>query len=514
MKLRVLRHSLRGGRGVLYGIGVCWGIVAGVVCAGLIGAHPGPVTVGTDIASALFAVWTLGWLCGPILTGGGDETLRPENFALLPIRPVVLARGLLGASMVGAPPLATLLAFSGLLFLALPVGAGTAGVAVVAVGLQLALAVLLSRAVVAGLGALLGTRKGKDLGVLLAALVGLLYLPAQALFNALGPLVVGQTSAVLTGTLRALPTGWGPAAVAASSTGDWTAALAWLGALAVLDGLLLLAWSRLLVRRLTTGGSTGGARGSGPVDGGRRWSPKPAGPLGAVIDKELRMWWRDARRRAALVSGILLGLLLPFLGHTGSPKLAASALWIVFFAAMQASNLYGYDGTSVWQTLTTPGAARFDVRGRQWAWTLIVGPVTLVAAVVLPLVTDSPGAYPWVLSLAPALLGGGAGTVVLVSVLAPAPLPTQRQGNPFAASTRLGGFGVAMSRVALSLLQLAAALPVLVLLAVGEIADLPVVTWLAVPVGVASGVGTAWWWGRRAHRRLADRGPELLAALR
>jgi len=194
MKLRVLRHSLRGGRGVLYGIGVCWGIVAGVVCAGLIGAHPGPVTVGTDIASALFAVWTLGWLCGPILTGGGDETLRPENFALLPIRPVVLARGLLGASLVGAPPLATLLAFSGLVFAALPAGPGAAGIAVLAVGLQLALAVLLSRAVVAGLGALLGTRRGKDLGVILAALVGLLYLPAQALFRTLGPVVVGQTS--------------------------------------------------------------------------------------------------------------------------------------------------------------------------------------------------------------------------------------------------------------------------------------------------------------------------------
>ena len=32
--------------------------------------------------------------------------------------------------------------------------------------------------------------------------------------------------------------------------------------------------------------------------------------------------------------------------------------------------------------------------------------------------------------------------------------------------------------------------------------------------GVASGVTTAWWWGRGAHRRLAERGPELLAALR
>ncbi|HEX4362738.1 MAG TPA: hypothetical protein VH141_34730 [Pseudonocardia sp.] len=83
-----------------------------------------------------------------------------------------------------------------------------------------------------------------------------------------------------------------------------------LGALAVLDGLLLLAWSRLLVRRLTTSGSAGGVRGS------------------------------------------------------GSSSLGIAALWIAFFAAMQVGNLYGFDGTSVWQALTTPGAARFDVRGR------------------------------------------------------------------------------------------------------------------------------------------------------
>ena len=513
MKLRVLRHSLRGGRGVAYGIGMGWGVLAGVFTAVLIGAYPGSVTVGTDIASALIAVWTLGWLFGPILTGGGDETLRPENFALLPIRPVALARGLLAASLFGAPPIATLLAFSGLVFVALPGGPAAGGVAVLAVGLQLALAILLSRAVIAGLGVLLGSRRGKDLGVVLAALVGLAYLPAQALFSALGPVVVDQTSPLLTGLLRGLPTGWGPAAVAASVAGNWVPALAWLAALAVLDGLLLVVWSRLLVRRLTTSGSAGGVRGSGPVDGRRQWW-LPTAPLGAVIDKELRLWWRDARRRAALATAILLGLLLPFLSHTGSPSLAAGALWIAFFAAMQVTNLYAFDGTSVWQTLSTPGAARFDVRGRQWAWALIVGPVALVAALVLPGVTDRPGVYPWVLALLPALLGGGAGTVVLVSVWTPAAMPVQRGGNPFAASGQLSGFGLAMRRLAMSLLQLAAALPPLVPLAIGALADLPAVTWLAVPVGVLSGLGTAWWWGRLAYRRLAERGPELLAALR
>jgi ABC-2 type transport system permease protein len=167
MKLRVLRHSLRGARGAVFGFGAFCGLVAALVCAAFIGFHPGGMRVGADIASALFAVWTLGWLFGPIMTGGGDETLRPENFALLPIRRAHLAFGLLGAATVGIAPAATLLAFCGLVVAAIPLGIMAVLVAALAVVLQLALAILLSRVLVAAVGALLGSRRGKDLGVLL-----------------------------------------------------------------------------------------------------------------------------------------------------------------------------------------------------------------------------------------------------------------------------------------------------------------------------------------------------------
>ena len=86
MKLRVLRNSLRGAAAASFVIGGIVGLGVAVACVLFTAVHPGGITVGTDIASAFFAVWTLGWLLGPILTGGGDETLRPENFALLPIR--------------------------------------------------------------------------------------------------------------------------------------------------------------------------------------------------------------------------------------------------------------------------------------------------------------------------------------------------------------------------------------------------------------------------------------------
>jgi ABC-2 type transport system permease protein len=528
MKLRVLRHSLRGGRGVIFGIGALWGVAAGVFCTVLIANHPGGLTVGTDVASVLFAVWTLGWLFGPVLTGGGDETLRPENFALLPIRPATLAGGLLAAALVGVAPLVTLIAFTGLVFAAVPGGPVAVLVAVLAVGLQLALAVLLSRVVIGGLGALLGSRRGKDLGVLLAALVGLAYLPAREAFNALGPVVTGQSAPVFTAALRFLPTGWGPTAVAASADRDWPLALGLLLALAALDGLLVLAWSRLLERRLTTSqsagaprrsagvGGVGARRGVVGVVGGTRRGLLPASPLGAVIGKELRMWWRDARRRALLFTSIVLGLILPatsWIGSGGPHSLAYSALWIAFFAALQISNLYGFDGSAVWQTLVTPGAARADVRGRQWAWALIVGPAALAAALVLPWATGTPAAYPWVLALVPALIGGGAGTIVLVSVRAPSAMPTGKQSNPFTGNGQLG-FGLALARMAMALLQVLAVIPPVLVLALGALGVLAGATWLAVGVGVLSGIGAAWWMGRLAYQRLAERGPELLAAVR
>jgi ABC-2 type transport system permease protein len=518
MKARVLRNSLRGRAGASFAIGGVVGLLVASIGVVLIAGQAGGITVGTDVASALFAIWMLGWLFGPILTGGGDETLRPENFVLLPLRPHQLAVGLLGASLVGVSPPVTLLLFSGLVLVALPAGALTVLVAVLAVAAQLALVVLLSRVVIAGLGDLLGSRRGKDLGVLLGALVGLAYLPARWVFEQLGPIVVGQSSPALTATLRALPSGWGPNAVAAAAAHDWLTAIAWLLALAVLDAVLVVAWSRLLVRRLTSGGSPAGPRRTGRRDArALRRTLLPDSPLGAVIGKELTLWRRDAQRRTMMLVSIVIGLLLPAFSLTqggGASGLGFSALWIVVFATMQVSNLYGMDGTAVWQTLTTPGAARADVRGRQWAWALVVGPVAVVAALVLPGVTGATSSYPWVLALVPALVGAGAGTVLRASVESPYPMPNGKARNPLGGGRSGGGVAAVLRRMLLMLVQLVVTVPVVVVLVLGTTGVLPAATWLAIPFGVACGTGAAWWWGRRAHRGLELRGPEVLAALR
>src|SRR5690606_3526253 len=78
---------------------------------------------GAELLAAGYAVWLLGWLLGPIFTGGGDETVRPEFFTPLGLPPRRLAAGLLTAAFVGAGPALSLLALGGLVVL----GAGRDG---------------------------------------------------------------------------------------------------------------------------------------------------------------------------------------------------------------------------------------------------------------------------------------------------------------------------------------------------------------------------------------------------
>lgn len=508
MKLRVLRHSLRGTQAGLTGAGALVGLCAAVVTILVATMDFGRPGVGVDVLAAVYLLWTVGWLFGPVFTGGGDETLRPEHFAALPITPRRLAGGLLGAAFAGVPAIVTFLAFTGLVVLA--DGAAATVVALVVLPLQLVFVVLLSRVVMAGLGAVLRSRRGRDLGVLLAALVGLSGFAIQAALNTVGPLLVEGGSPALSTVLRVLPSGWGVVAVGAAADGQWPLVLGCVAALLVVVAGLLALWGVLLERRTTrVAVSIGPRRGRTRSGIGHRLPPTR---IGAVAGKELRTWARDARRRVALLSMLIVGVVVGVVpaitgGDTG--PLPFAGLVVVTMACLLAGNLYGMDGSALWHTLVVPGAEAVDVRGRQLAWLLIVGPVTLVLALVLPGVTD-PGLYPWVVGLAPALLGGGAGLIMVLSVYLAYPMPDQR-ASPFAAGGN-PGLVRGLMQLAIALLLGVVALPEIAILALGS--GTPAVQWLALPVGI--GVGVLCWWGLGglAQRRLAGKGPELLAQVR
>ncbi|MEC3980787.1 hypothetical protein [Amycolatopsis sp. H20-H5] len=518
LKLRVLRNSLRGRQIVGMIVGGILGLFLAVftVFAGLVPFDEARTSV--DVLASLYAVWAIGWILAPVATGGGDDTLRPEHFALLPIGRRKLAVGLLAASFVGVTALVSLVAFLGLVTYGLRLGTGPALVGLVFALLQLVFVVLAYRLMMAALGALLTSRKGKELGVLLVALTGLSGVAINYVASSLGPAIVDGRVPALATTVRILPSGWGTLAVRAAGDGDWGIVAGLLAGLAALIAVMLLGWGALLAKRVTSPSFRGASRSKAAEPGKRaRRSLLPETPIGAVAGKELRTWWRDARRRVALLSTVMIGVVIAVVpslsGGSRAVMLPYVALYVVFFASMQSGNLYGFDGSALWHTLVVPGAERADIRGRQLAWALIVAPVALLLALVLPGVTGTPSAYPWVLGLVPALVGGGAGVLMLQSVYIAYPLPDpRRNSSPWSSGGRPGCARVLLM-LSVSLLLVVAAIPVVAVLVAGSVLHSPVLRWAGIPVGVLTGTALAWWWGWHAQQRLAARGPELLSTV-
>ena len=95
-----------------------------------------------------------------------------------------------------------------------------------------------------------------------------------------------------------------------------------------------------------------------------------------------------------------------------------------------------------------------------------------------------------------------------VYALVPVLEPKQRTGNPLEAGP---AFGLVLGVLMLVLLT---AVPPAAVASAGAVLGAAWLTWLAVPVGLATGAGLAIWGARQAERRLRAAGPELLAAMR
>jgi ABC-2 type transport system permease protein len=335
----------------------------------------------------------------------------------------------------------------------------------------------------------------------LIALTGQSWVP----FAALGgnhPLV-GQVPEALATALRALPFGWPLVAVEAADRGDWQLALAALAGLVALVLVLLSAWARLLARPTAL-----------PLiqASGRRRSQRavrPGTPLRAVVRRELRTWSRDLLRihlmSFALVYGLTYVLLPLMIGTTGYFPL--TGIIVAVMAAACSAHLYSSDGTALWLTLMNPGAERADVRGRQLAWLLAVAPVGVALTVAGVLASGHAWTWPVVTALLPAVLGGGAGVLVLVSVFVPVRMldPHRRGANPGQDSGPIAGtIWLAILTTALT------AAPALAVVIAGTVRQDATLQWAGTPVGLLTGAGLAWGLGRLATRRLAARGPELL----
>ena len=194
LKLRLLRNGLRGNalRAVAFALGCAYALGIGTaIAAGFLSLQHR--TDDLEVIVELVAVAAvLGWAALPLLGFGSDETLDPSRLALLPLSRDEMVGGLLGAALVGPAGAATTIGLAGATIALLPASPG-AIVVVVAAAVQLAMCAALSRSLVTSLSAVLRSRRGRDLRIVLIALIA--FAP-EALRLAIGDRSFGDVSAL------------------------------------------------------------------------------------------------------------------------------------------------------------------------------------------------------------------------------------------------------------------------------------------------------------------------------
>ena len=130
------------------------------------------------------------------------------------------------------------------------------------------------------------------------------------------------------------------------------------------------------------------------------------GPFAAIMARESRFWWRDGRRRAALVSILVASAVLPVVFSIGTgqsgPDVTGglSALGFTFAISMAGTmggmllgNQFGYDGSAYAAHLLSRVPGSTELRARAAAAALVTLPAQ-IAVVVAVAVLGEPGHVP------------------------------------------------------------------------------------------------------------------------
>ncbi|WP_329218384.1 transporter [Streptomyces sp. NBC_01485] len=516
LKLSLLRNGLKqsGGRRAAYiASAVVTLLFAALQLLGLIALRGHDHAV--SLVVLLVAVLGLGWAVMPLFFPSGDETLDPTRLVMLPLRPRPLVRALLAASLVGIGPLFTLLMLVGSV-VSVAHGAAAWAVAVLAVALGLLVCVALARAVAAANIRLLSSRKGRDLAVLsgLVIAVGVQVLNFGA--QRLGTSGLGQLDPAAA-VLRWLPPASAVGAVDSVSKGAYGVAVAQLAVSAAGLALLVAAWARSLTRLMTSpDGST--LQAAEPAARDRRNSAGPArllpgGRTGTVMERSLRYIWRDPKTKAAWVTSLAIGLIVPVFNAvqgTGSIYFACFAAGML---GVQMYNQFGQDTSAFWMvalTISSPRDAYVELRARALALLLITLPyATLVTVLTTALLGDWPK-LPEALGLSLALLGAMLATGAWTSARFPYSIPSEGHKNVAPGQAGLAWIAIFGGMVAAALLC-APVIALTIWLNVSAGGDSW--TWLLLPVGAVYGTAITVLGLRLAAPSTAQRLPEILTAV-
>jgi ABC-2 type transport system permease protein len=466
-------------------------------------------TAQRDLLSLAVTAWLVGWALAPAIA---DAALLPaRSIAFLGLPRFRVAAGLLAAIIVGVPGAVTALALGALPVFAGRVTGGEVGplatVAVVPViGLLLTLAGLLS--VLSG--RLFSTLSSTRLGAVVAGVVvGLLLVSTQwgwIVLVAIESVWTAGFSEGFSDVVAAMPPSWGVRAAAAVADGNIAGYLGYSTALGALDAMLFAAWSLVAVRpgrRLTVRAARHPAAARRRVDRPRRMLP-PA--VRSVVRRELLGWARAVTRIQAMAASVVFALAtaalpLMFDSHALLPW---AGVFAVAMLTATTSNLLAEDGTALWLTIQVPQAVAAEVRGRQLTWSLVAAAVSIPVAVV-GLSAGDGDSWPLVATAAMIVAGGGIVGWLGIVALVPVADPRATRDRPLEHGDVFG-----QSLIALLFIGVVAAGPI----ALAVITPTPVASVAVAALVVGLAFALAWWLGRLATSRLAERGPELLVMMR
>lgn len=512
LRWRLMRNRLRKGGTVMFVITVTvasLGALAGFATFALARLADDPLQREATAIAGVGSI-LLGWIILPLMSGGSDETLDPTRLALLPLSRRQLGAVMTGAAVSGPATIAVFVACCGL-----AIGYGRLGpgllVAVLAVPVTFLLGLGLSRLFSALLARAVRSRGGRDVAVLIAALLAAtIWLGTQAI----GPALERADRSTVRRLIDALswpPTGWPGRALFAASEGQTARAVLWLAASALVAAAALAGWARVTARMLQTSERVMGERANSataPLGGASsEWR--------AALAREWRYLRRSPGRRAQMVMTTVMdvGFAMVQVFRTSGdrdPRIVFVGLGAMVFAIGPAFNVIGFDSGSLWLEDMTGGITVARLRARSLgclAHALLPGALGVFAI--------SAFAGKWsdtLLALAclPGLALGGLGVGALSSTITP--LPAADGDNPFAwrAGTTGKGCTQAIWMIGGLLAMVVISLPSVLPAAIFD--D----RWWAYPlalVGLALGIlvflaGTA-----RGARRLAGRGPDLIAEL-
>lgn len=517
LKLSLLRNGLRqsGGRRAAYIVSaVVTLLFAALQLLGLIALRGNAHAV--SVAVLLVAVLAVGWAVMPLFFPGGDETLDPTRLVMLPLRPRPLVRALLAASLVGIGPVFTLCLLVGS---AVSVAHGSVAYVAAVVGVVLALlvCVALARAVAVANIRLLTSRKGRDLAVLSGLVIAIGAQLANFGVQRLGSSGLAQLDPA-GDVLRWVPPASAIGAVDSASSGSYGVAVAQLALSAGALVALVALWSRHLTRlMISPDGSTlqaaatdSAARERTSTGLGRLL---PGGRTGTVVERSLRYIWRDPKTKAAWVTSLAIGLIVPVfnaLQGTGSIYFACFAAGML---GIQMYNQFGQDTSAFWMVATTISSSRdayVELRGRALALLVITLPYATLVTVVTTAMLGDWARLPEALGLSFALLGAMLATGAWTSARFPYSIPQEGYKNVAPGQAGLAWISIFGGMIAAALL----CAPVITLtIWLNVVRDGDRWSWVLLPVGALYGAAITLAGLRLAAPRTAARLPEILTAV-